>query len=780
MNSKSSVLWVAFLWHMHQPYYKDVKTNQYQMPWVRLHGLKDYFDMVAILDDYPSIRQTFNLVPSLVEQIQDYASNQVYDEHLLLTEKPAKDLTQAEKEKILSSFFNCNQKTMIQPHPRFYQLLGKLNKVKSTGRGEEAYDTKSAVQDFETQDFLDLQVWSNLTWVDPIFKNDPLISYLLKKGKNFTEEDKGRLISKEREILGMILPKYKQLQDKGQIEVTLSPYFHPISPLICDTDTARIALPNIQLPKERFSHPEDLEAQIDFGIRLYEKVFGRRPKGMWPPEGSVSEGIIPKVAKFGIKWIATDEEILYFSTMSSKTGGEKPIARGDGALYKPYKTSAGSTESVEKSKTHLGNELSVIFRDHTLSDLIGFVYSSWNAQDAANDFIGRLHKIRESLPLVVSGANLQTNMPRFLVSVILDGENCWEYYKNDGHDFLSALYTKLSEDKLLRATTVSDFLEGSKEFETLPHLFAGSWINHNFRVWIGHPEDNLAWDFLKMTRDALVEYQKGAQKNPETKEILEKAWKEVYIAEGSDWCWWYGDEHQGPDTDEFDRIFRSHLLYVYELINKEPPEILYQPIAAKFISTYLLAPTGYVRPTIDGKNTNYYEWQQAGVFDCLKAGGTMHRAETQVGKIFFGFDEKNLYFRIDTALSNEKYKSEDYEFILEFIEPPHYKILIKNDKATLFKRINKAEWKLVSSDLNFSFSKIMELSVPIDLLEFSESRSLPAKDWQAGAAGGKEQKGVWFRLIVEREGKEQERWPPVDMIRFDLPTQKGKPIFWGV
>jgi alpha-amylase/alpha-mannosidase (GH57 family) len=742
MNSKSSVLWVAFLWHMHQPYYKDVKTREYQMPWVRLHGLKDYFDMVAILDDYPSIRQTFNLVPSLVEQIQDYASNQVYDEHLLLTEKPAKDLTEVEKEKIISGFFNCNHKTMIQPHPRFYQLLGKLDEVKSTGRGEDADNSESAVKDFELQDFLDLQVWSNLTWVDPIFKNDPLISYLLKKGKNFTEEDKKRLILKEREILGMILPKYRQLQDKGQIEVTFSPYFHPISPLICDTETARLALPNIQLPKERFSHPEDLEAQIDLGIKLYEKIFSRKPKGMWPPEGSVSEEIIPKVAKFGIKWIATDEEILYFSTMLGKIPGGKPITHEDGALYKPYKL------SVEKS------ELSIIFRDHTLSDLIGFVYSGWDAKAAADDFINRLHKIRESLP--------KKNLSNFLVSVILDGENCWEYYKNDGHDFLSALYAKLSEDKFLKTTTISDFLERHQEFERLPRLFAGSWINHNFRVWIGHPEDNLAWDLLKMTRDALVEYQKEAKDHPQAKEILEKAWKEIYIAEGSDWCWWYGDEHQGPDTDEFDRIFRSHLLYVYELIDQEPPEILYEPIRSKFIYTYLLPPTGYVRPTIDGKNTHYYEWQQAGAFDCLKAGGTMHRAETQVKKIFFGFDEKNLYFRIDTALSKEKYKSEDYEFILELIEPPRYKISIKNDRATLFKRINEPEWKLISSDLNFSFSKIMELSVPIDLLEF------------------KEQKGVWFLLIVERVGKEEERWPPVDVIRFDLPTQKGKPIFWGV
>ena len=731
---ESQGLWVAFLWHMHQPYYKDAKNDQYQLPWVRLHSLKDYFDMAAILEDYPSIRQTFNLVPSLIEQIQDYASRQAYDEHLILTEKPAESLTPAEKEKILSTFFSCNPKTMICPHPRYYQLLQK--------RGEGPHNLKLAVQDFEVQDFLDLQVWSNLAWVDPIFEEDPLILYLLKKGTGFSEEDKKRLTAKQREILGLILPKYKELQDSGQIEVTFSPYFHPISPLICDTEVARLALPNIQLPNERFVHPEDLEAQIDLGVKLYEKTFGKKPEGMWPSEGSVSEEIIPRVAKFGVKWIASDEEILYLSSMLAKARWTRSISHRKSFLYKPYKVSAD------------GSELSIIFRDHTLSDLIGFVYSSWDAEQAADDFINRLHRIRESLA--------QEDLSRCLVSVILDGENCWEYYKNDGHDFLSALYTRLSEDKLLRTTTVSGFLERTKEFERLPRLFAGSWINHNFRIWIGHPEDNLAWDLLKMTRDALVAYQQNAKGRPETKEILEKAWNEIYIAEGSDWCWWYGDEHQAADTDEFDRIFRSHLLYVYELINREPPEILYQSIKSKFVCTYFLSPTGYVKPVIDGKNTHYYEWQQAGVFDCLKSGGTMHRAATKTQRIFFGFDDRNLYFRINTALPNEKYKSEGYEFILEFVEPARYRILIKSDKVALFRRMKEGEWKLISSDLQFSFLNIMELSVPIELLGF------------------KEQKGVWFRLIVKKGQKEKERWPAVDVIKFDLPIQEGKPLFWGV
>jgi len=730
----SSPLSIAFLWHMHQPYYKDAKTGQYQMPWVRLHGLKDYYDMVAVLDQFPQIRSTFNLVPSLIEQIQDYAQNEVYDEHLLLSERPAKDLTDVEKEKILSGFFNCNFQTMIYPHPRFYQLYEK--------RGEDLQNVKSKVREFDVQDFLDLQVWSNLVWIDPIFKEYPFISHLIKKGRHFSEEEKRELILKQREILGKILPKYKELQDRGQIEITFSPYFHPIMPLLCDTGIAQFALPHIQLPQERFSHPEDVEAQIDRGIRLYEKTFGRKPEGMWPSEGSVSEQIIPLVAKFGVKWIATDEEILFLSLRIREREKMKTAPTDAGILYKPYKI------AVENK------ELFILFRDHTLSDLIGFVYSSWDAEEAADDFVKRLHKIRNMIP--------EDNLPNSVVPIILDGENCWEYYKNDGHDFLSALYSKLSEDKLLCTTTISDFLERSSQSQKLAHLFAGSWINHNFRIWIGHPEDNLAWDFLKKTRDALIKYEKGAEKNSKTDEILKKAWKEIYIAEGSDWNWWYGDEHQSSGTEEFDRIFRSHLLYVYELINQEPPEELYQSIKSRFVSTYFLPPTGYLKPIIDGKRTHYYEWQQAGFFDPRKAGGTMHKVSSLVSGIYFGSDKSRVYFRIDTTISRDEFDRGGYEFILELLEPARYKILLKDGKATIFQRVDEKEWRLISSELEFSYLKIMELAVPMSLLQF------------------KEEKEIWFRLIGERQGKEIERWPAMDVIRFDLPGQKGEPIFWEV
>jgi alpha-amylase/alpha-mannosidase (GH57 family) len=732
--SDSPVLSVAFLWHMHQPYYKDARTGQYKMPWVRLHGLKDYYDMAAVLDGFPQIRQTFNLVPSLIEQIEDYAHNRASDDHLALTERPAGELSDGEKEKILSGFFNCSLGTMIDPYPRFRELFRK--------RGEDLQDLGRKVRDFDLQDFLDLQVWSNLAWIDPIFRQDPFIRGLFTKGRDFTEEDKKGLLLKEREILAQILPKYRELQDRGQIEITFSPYFHPIMPLLCDTAVARLALPQIQLPEERFCHPEDAEDQIRQGLELCKKVFGKSPQGMWPSEGSVSEQIVPLAAKSGVKWIATDEEILFLSLLREKAARGKPTPADSRALYKPYRI------TVE------GEKLSILFRDHTLSDLIGFVYSKWDPEQAASDFIRRLHGIRESIP--------REELANSVVSIILDGENCWEYYGNDGHDFLSALYTRLSEDKLIRTTTISDFLSGSGKPQRLTHLFPGSWINHNFRIWIGHPEDNLAWDLLKKARDAVVAFEQKTQETDETKEISRKAWKEIYIAEGSDWNWWYGDEHQGPGTEEFDRLFRSHLLYVYELIGQDPPEELYHPIKSQAVSTHFLPPTGYLRPTIDGKKSHYYEWQEAGFFDTLKAGGTMHQVSSLVSGIYFGSDENNIYFRVDTAVSAVEFDREGYGVTFELLQPPRYKISFKDRKASLLKRMNESEWKLISSDLEFAFVKILELAVPITLLEFEEKKE------------------IWFRLIGERQGKEMGKWPALDVIKFDLPSQKGEPIFWEV
>ena len=338
-------------------------------------------------------------------------------------------------------------------------------------------------------------------------------------------------------IINLVLPKHKELQDKGQIEVTTSPFYHPILPLLIDTNIAKIGMPQVTLPRTRFHAPEDAEIQIKNGIELYEKIFNRKPKGMWPSEGSVSSEIVPMFAKNNINWIATDEEILFRTIVDLK----EPIEE---ILYKPYRI------NVNNSKVN------VIFRDHKLSDLIGFVYHKMDPEAAADDFIERLCSIKRSL---------RKDDEEHLVSIILDGENCWEYYPNDGIDFLNALYTKLShaEKNGYITTTVSDYLEKFPPKDELKGIFPGSWINGNFGIWIGHSEDNTAWDYLNQARIFLESRSKSAPP-----EKIQKAWKELYIAEGSDWNWWYGGDHSSMNDAEFDMLFRAHLINIYKLLKR--------------------------------------------------------------------------------------------------------------------------------------------------------------------------------------------------------------------
>jgi len=546
-----SPLYIAFVWHMHQPFYKNLISGETTMPWVRLHAVKDYLDMVKILQDFPELHQTFNLVPSLIEQIEDIIDpDSKKDRPYELTLKKPKDLTEAEKLFILRNFFMANWDMMIKPFPRYFDLLVKR------GRHFSPEEAPSVVKRFTAHDFSDLQLLFNLAWIDPVFRNkDDQLKELVKKGKYFSEEDKRLVLEKQIEIIREIVPTYKSMQESGKIEISVSPFCHPILPLLCDSDIAKISYPEIKLPKTNFRHPEDAKVQIDMAVNFYTERFGRPPKGMWPSEGSVSEETADLIAGAGIGWIATDEEILFKSFEKEKTRE---------ALYRPY---------ILEGKQ---GELSLIFRDRALSDSIGFVYQSWDAENAAADLINRLHAIREKLP--------KAKNP-YLVSIILDGENAWEFYPDDGRDFLTYLYKSITNDPALRPVTVSEYLNEFPPEVRLERLYPGSWINANFCIWIGHEEKNKAWEYLSEARSLLKDYEK---QHPEP-EVLQKAWKEIYIAEGSDWNWWYGDDNSSANDEEFDRLFREHLANIYTLIGKKLPEYLSVPIKAKKAKIILLS-----------------------------------------------------------------------------------------------------------------------------------------------------------------------------------------------
>jgi alpha-amylase/alpha-mannosidase (GH57 family) len=714
------LLKLAFLWHQHQPFYKDLATGRYHMPWVRLHGTKDYLDMVLILKEYPRIKQTFNMVPSLLEQIADYASGRAADPHLELSSKKASELSEQDKLRMLDLHFQANYDNMIGPSRRYRELHEKRS---------------GALTSWGEREWRDLQCLSNLVWIDPVFKKHGRIAELAAKGEGYTEQDKATILSEQSKIVSRIIPELKLMMEAGQIEISTSPYYHPILPLLCDSFSARQALPHVRLPENRFKHPEDAEMQVAMAVGLYSDLFDKPPAGMWPSEGAVSDDTIPIIHRHGFRWIATDEEILANSLMPGNGAKKKAHGLvGTGDLYRGY--------SVERGEA----SLSVFFRDHTLSDNIGFVYSQWDPEKAAADFLTRLKAIERT----VTARGISDPV----VSVILDGENAWEYYPEDGHHFLTALYDAISAAEWLETTTFSGFLDRKPQMERLKRLFPGSWINHNFAIWIGHPEDNKAWDLLQRVRDDLLRFEKSHPRFD--KASLEDAWREVYIAEGSDWCWWFGEDHVGPNNDEFDRLFRSHLANVYRLTEREPPPELLEPIRTRFKPDYLSMPVDYITPTIDGKLTHYYEWEQAGFFDCLRAGSTMHKAETAISGIWFGFDDQNIYFRVDRTLTGDPERFRNLTVILEFSQPSGASFIRSPTECYL--EIEKRKPRAFSCVLT-------------DMLEIS----LPRRElFKHG------NEGISFRVHVRENDRLLETWPQTEAIRFEIPGPGSDKIPWSV
>ncbi len=733
---KDEPLSVLFLWHQHQPFYKDPLSNRYELPWVRLHATKDYFDMVALLEEFPRIKANFNLVPSLLAQLDDYAQGKANDRFIELTMKPATDLSFDDRQFVLENFFMANWPNMIDPHPRYRELLDKR------GRNAQKEDLARTQQFFREQDWRDLQVWFNLAWFDPLWRErDPFIRALYDKGKGFAEEEKTRLVAKQLEICGLIAQKHREMMEKGQIEITATPYYHPILPLLCDTEASRTASPQIALPSLRFQHSEDARHQIEQALRDHERRFGQRPKGMWPSEGSVSEETATLFAECGVRWIATDEAVLANSIDPA------PYTRED--LYKPYRWKAGD------------RDLHFFFRDHELSDAIGFVYTSWSATDAVEDFMKRLHGIRDRL--IARGDNRTS--PKPVVPVILDGENCWEYYKSDGLPFLRLLYERLSNDPHIQTVRGTDFLDQAGDAAVLPKIWSGSWINANFAIWIGHREDNQAWDLLSRTRQFLVEY---ANAHPEQGDSppLKSAWESIYIAEGSDWCWWYGDDHSSANDETFDYLFRKHLMNVYAIVGEKIPEYLHLPIKWKKQKAPVHPPVDFVTPQMDGKVTSYFEWQGAGFYE-TEAGktGTMHRAQNFIKGLYYGFDLQNLYFRIDPSRPLDPSQYPDLTLVWIFLEPANKEIRCQIDpdgqvRLNLNSTRTPAEGSEARKLPPGRAAKIIEIAIPIDALKAEPTIPLQCI------------------LVVYRGQSEQERWPLDTTISIPYPTAETFAESW--
>jgi alpha-amylase/alpha-mannosidase (GH57 family) len=608
---------VLFLWHMHQPYYKDLVSGEYRLPWTRLHALKDYYGMVKLLDEFPQVHQTFNLVPSLIAQIEDYVSGAARDPFLEVAAKAAAELTQQERRFALQYLFQANPAHMIGRYPRYCELWQQFRAM--------AENPEKCERFFQPQDYADLQVLSQVAWFDEFFLEDRDIAALVAKDRGFTADDQQLVLTKQREFLALVLPAYKRAADKGSIEISTSPYYHPILPLLCDTGLGGVSTPGLALPQRRFRHPEDAEEQLRRGLDLHQSVFGVRPRGVWPSEGSVSDEVMAIGQKLCVEWMATDEGVLGRSRNSffERDSDGRLLGQGARDLYTIYRY----------QKHDVGMHL--IFRDHSLSDLIGFVYSGMPARDAAAHLVQRIKQSAEPLVKLKREA---------VVPIILDGENAWEYYPRSGREFLRRLYDAIASDPTMEALTVSEAIARHKEFGELKSLVPGSWIHANFNVWIGAPEDNKAWDYLSGARD---HYARAAAKAPEEKRRL--AFEEILIAEGSDWNWWYGPEHHSANDRDFDDLYRKHLWNVYQALGAEPPDYLAQPIATGVVRPYFVPQTAYIHPRMDGALMRYFDWIGAAVYTADRRSSAMHGKQFVLDSVYAGIDESCLYGRLDFA-----------------------------------------------------------------------------------------------------------------------------------
>jgi alpha-amylase/alpha-mannosidase (GH57 family) len=599
---------LALIWHFHQPDYTDPATGAPTMPWTRLHALKDYADMAAHLERHPSVRSTFNVVPALLDQLRSLASGAAPDDpFLLLATKPAADLSFEERVFVIGHFFSLNRDVMAAGLRRLNELAALRGDAPAAGIGA------TEVERFDDQALRDLQVLFHVAWSGPLLQADPLVARLRGQGRGFTEEDKAALFARQREFLADVLPRWRRLYDAEQVELSVTPYYHPILPLLCDLASAREALPELHLPDARFRHPEDADLQLAKGMEAFEATFGRRASGGWPSEGAISEMSLDRMSAAGYRWAASDEDVL-FASLGEILPAERAAMERRRAelLYRPWRWSDGPV---------------LLFRDHDLSDRIGFTYASRAPAEAARDFVGRLLHLREILP---------DDGTDYVVSVILDGENAWEHYQEHAAPFFDALYGAIAAEPGIRTVTASEAAEPTRA-SPLPRVIAGSWIYRNLATWVGHPEKNRAWDLLTAAREAVAAGRNGPDWD-------DPAWRAILAAEGSDWFWWYGDDHPTAYGAEFDAAFRDKLRGAYVAAGLTAPTALDEPVRRAPARGHT-RPAGPVRARLDGRVTDYFEWRAAGHVQTVY--GAMHASVRLARDLFFGSDGRSLFVRVD-------------------------------------------------------------------------------------------------------------------------------------
>lgn len=696
---------LVLLWHMHQPQYRDPSTGQYVLPWTRLHALKDYWGMVRLLREFPRFHATFNLVPSLGVQLEEYASGKFDEPWFELAFSPADQLDRDAKAAILERAFQLNHENMMSRFPRFVDLYHAT-------RPQPAFHPADALS---VRDWRDLQVLSQLAWMDEEWlAHDPIVSEQARKGADFTEQDKLSLRSKQLELLAKVLPEYRSAAESGQIEISTTPFYHPILPLICDSDAGYESNHHVSKLEPPFRHPEDAREQLKRARDWHLHTFGSEPKGLWPSEGSVSNQALDLAASMGFRWFATDEGVLGRTLGVGFGRDSSGIPENANRLYAPLRVKTGD------------REITGFFRDHYLSDLVGFVYSRMSATAAAEDLHFRIRRIGER----VGGDRPLT------VSIILDGENAWEYFPRNGREFLSEFYRRIEVDAEIQPLTVSEALHAAGEIDSVNSVVPGSWINANFDIWIGSAEDQAAW---KLLRDAREVYSRAEQMGPLSEGAgvgnRAAAYDALLAAEGSDWCWWYGPEHSSANDPEFDAFYRKLLTEVYLQLGFNAPDALAEPVKRRPEQALSISPQSFLRVKVDGRPSSYFEWIGAGLHSPVRRTSAMHGRVYLLRDLHYGFDQENLFIRVDAFSETEPLRDGEFRIVVRAACEVRIHIQIKSGAvvATVVE-INDVCPLGAEQHVCAAFSQFLEVGIAKELVDISgrQSISIGASYWEGG------------------------------------------------
>lgn len=722
MMSVGKKLSIAFYWHMHQPVYQLYPDSDYLMPWVRLHAVKDYLDMLLILKEFKNTKLNFNLTPVLLDALVDYSEKDYHDIHSRLTITNISEFTNDDKEFILNNFFDANYSSMIFPHEYYNELYQK-----------RFANEKANVNDFSEQEYADIMVWFNLVWIDSSYKDMfPELKALLKKGRDFSLKDRIDIIELHRKIIKMIIPSYKEFMEKGQIEITTSPYYHPILPILIDMKASQKNLSAVDSSLFDLKMEKDAKLQMELALNRIEELFGKRPVGVWPSEHSVGPKTLELFKELGLEWAISDEGVLASSINVDFVRDFK------GHLEDPYFL----TKSY-KYKTKSSN-LQMIFRDSVLPNLISFEYANHDTQIAAEDLYDRIKVIQNKLQ--------KSPDDNHILTIALDGENCWENYAQDGVDFLKKIYSMIEEDETLETVLISDYLAKEKHHKELKKIHSGSWINRNFQLWVGEPVKNSAWAYLKQVKE---DFDNFIELNPTNKNI-KFAHNELMIAQGSDWFWWYGEPNDSGQDHIFDYLFREHLKNVYRYLGLKTPDYLDYPLISVFTR-----PTRYpkktITPKIDGMGEiSDEDWLNAG---CIIIPDSPVLQESKLfDKICYGSDENNFYMRLylsDSIQGNystnpilhQMYiymrncdrkqlqspvrlinKTENISPIMREMFHNELRISMMDNKMypmRLTKAIQGGLWAMQDTkDIKIVYQKVVDVSIPFDSLDVGHGEKL--------------------------------------------------------